>query len=117
VEAPVTGPSWIAVGTLVGAGVLLANFAVFAAASSVESGSLAGSCGASVGRFCTDAQVSALAAENLVADISWIGAAAVGAAGLIFLFVLPPERGPLPAAAVAPMFGPGPGGLVVGGRF
>lgn len=116
-EGPVTGPSWAAVGTLAGAGVLLANFGVFAALSTVESDALASACGSSAGRYCAADQTSALAAYNIVADVSWIVGSAAAVAGLILLFALPPERGPIPAVALVPVLGPEGAGLAIGGRL
>jgi hypothetical protein len=89
---------------------LLANFGVFAGLSSLEAGSLSSSmCGAA--RACTSGQTSTLTAYNIVADASWIAGAAAATLGLIFLFALPSERGPLPTAWIAP------GGLAMGGPW
>ncbi|MBZ0120378.1 MAG: hypothetical protein K8H88_25525, partial [Sandaracinaceae bacterium] len=100
-----------------GAGVLLANFGVFAALSTVESDALASACGSSAGRYCAADQTSALAAYNIVADVSWIVGSAAAVAGLILLFALPPERGPIPAVALVPVLGPEGAGLAIGGRL
>jgi hypothetical protein len=112
-EPPATGPSWVSIGTLIGAGVLLANFGVFAALSTVEAGSLGSGCG--LARACTSAQTSALSAYNIVADISWISGAALATLGVIFIFALPPERAArtAPAAWIMPTLG----GVAMGGRW
>jgi tetratricopeptide (TPR) repeat protein len=100
------------IGVLVGGGVLLASFGVFAALAAVENDNLASTCAPG----CDAAEVSTLSAFNLVADISWIAGAVVAATGLVLIFVLPGE-GESASAAFAPWVAPGGGGAVAAGRF
>lgn len=100
------------IGLLVGGGVLLANFAVFAGLAAAEDGNLGSSCDTT----CTDDEVSTLATFALVADISWISGAVVAATGLVLLFVLPPE-GDGATAALVPWVTPGAAGIAAAGRF
>jgi len=71
----------------VAAGALAVSFAVAAGLSEAEDRSLAGDCGRDTDfPNCADDQLDALQRRNLVADISWIGAAVAATAGLIVLF-------------------------------
>lgn len=107
------------IGVLIGAGVLLASFGVFAALSEVEDGRLATECGRdNPATTCSDDEVATLQAYNIVADVSWIAGAAAGVAGLIMLFALPAESDDASAEAqVAPWVAPGGAGVTAGGRF
>ncbi len=100
------------VGLLIGGGVLLVSFAVFAGLAAAEDGRLTDTCSPG----CPDDEVATLGAFNLVADISWITGAVVAATGLVLVFALPPE-GDEATAALAPWVAPGGGGLVAAGRF
>jgi hypothetical protein len=108
-----SGPHPAAIGTLIAAGVLAASFGVFAGLSEAEDGSLSSTCG----RSCTDAQVSTLRAYDIVADVSWITAAAAGVTGLVLLFVLPPDGASSNDVALAPWAAPGSAGVVATGKF
>ncbi len=69
------------------AGALAVSFAVAAGLSEAEDRSLAGDCGRDTDfPNCADGELDALQRRNLVADISWIGAALAATAGLIVLF-------------------------------
>ncbi|HJL16262.1 MAG TPA: hypothetical protein RMH99_11435 [Sandaracinaceae bacterium LLY-WYZ-13_1] len=105
-----------AVGTLIAAGVLAASFGVFAGLSEAEDVSLADRCGRDRYRSCGDGDLATLEAYNLVADVSWIGAAAMGVTGLILLFALPAEGGG-DDVAVAPWAHPTAAGGAAMGRF
>lgn len=111
-----TGPPTAAIVTLVAAGVLALSFGGLAIASEVEDQSLASSCGRDAGRWCSAERVSTLEALNVAADASWIGAAALGALGVVLLFALPPERAPA-SARLVPWIGPAGAGLAAGARF
>jgi len=100
------------IGVLVGGGVLLASFGVFAGLAAAEDGNLTSSCG----RSCSPDEVATLQTFNLIADISWIAGAAAAVTGLILLFALPPEGGSA-SAAFAPWVAPGAGGGTIAGRF
>lgn len=100
------------VGVLVGGGILLASFGIFAALATAENGALASSCAPG----CNDAEVSTLSAYNLVADVSWIAGTVAAATGLILIFVLPPE-GDGSGAAFAPWVTPSGAGGAIAGRF
>lgn len=110
--APSGGVHPAGVAVLVGGGVLLASFVVFASLAAAENGSLSSSCSPA----CSDSQVSTLQAFNLVADISWISGAVVAATGLVLLFVLPAEGGGS-ETALAPWIAADGGGVVAAGRF
>jgi len=101
------------VGVLIGGGVLLANFAVFAGLAAAEDGSLADGCSPS----CSDDEVSTLQTFSLVADVSWIAGAVVVATGIVLLLALPAESDADTSAAVAPWVGPDGAGLVLAGRI
>jgi len=101
------------IGVLIGGGVLLANFAVFAGLAAAEDGSLSDGCSPS----CSDDDVSTLRAFNLVADVSWIAGALVVATGVVLLLALPPETDGDATAAVAPWVSPDGAGLVLAGRL
>ena len=105
-----------AIATLVGAGVLFLSFGTFATLTAVEDQSLADSCGRNVGAMCGPEQVGALEAYGVVADVSWIAGAAAAVAGLVLLFVLPPEP-EAPNLAVAPWLAPEGGGAAVWGQW
>lgn len=100
------------IGVLVGGGVLLASFGVFAALATVENDNLASSCAPG----CSDDDVSTLSTFNVVADISWIAGAVAAATGLLLIFVLESE-GEGSSAAFAPWILPGGAGGAVAGRF
>ena len=87
------------IGVLIGAGALLVSFAIFAGLSESEDQSLASSCGRDRGGVCTPSQVGTLEAFNLVADVSWIAGSIAAVAGVVLLFVLPPDREQAPASA------------------
>lgn len=107
-----------AVALLATAGVLAVSFGVFAGLSEKEDRDLADRCGSDAGRTCTDDQVSTLRVYNAVADVSWIGAVATGAAGLTLLFVLRDDDGlEEPGVAGSAWFGGDGGGVLVRGRF
>lgn len=108
-------PPTAGIALLVTAGVLLVSFAVLAPLSEVEDQRLATSCGRERGRTCTD--TTALTALNVASDVSWIGAAALGTAGLILLFALPWEGATRGDVAVLPWASPDGAGLLVGGSF
>jgi hypothetical protein len=101
---------------LIGGGVLLASFGVFAGLAAAEDGNLASRCGRDAGGTCTADDVAMLQTFNLIADISWIAGAVTAATGLILLFVLPAD-GERPSAAVAPWVAPGGAGGTLAGRF
>ncbi len=107
------------IGVLVGAGVLLANFGVFAALSEVEDDRLASECGVDrPDRACTRDEVATLEAYNLVADVSWIAGAAAGVAGLILLLALPAETdGDSDEVTLLPWATPQAAGVSLGGRL
>ena len=114
------GPHPAAIGTLVGAGVLLVAFAVLAPLSYLEDQALASRCGRDTGRFCDPSETTTLEALNIAADVSWIGAAALGVAGIVMLFALPSEELPSeqpPAVAIAPFATPHAAGIAAGGTF
>lgn len=118
--APSPGPHPAAIGTLVGAGVLLVAFAVLAPLSYLEDQALASRCGRDTGRFCEPSETTTLEALNIAADVSWIGAAALGVAGIVMLFALPSEEVPSeqpPAVAIAPFATPHAAGIAAGGTF
>nr|MDQ3037248.1 hypothetical protein [Myxococcota bacterium] len=112
------GPPEAAIGTLVAAGALAAAFVLFAALSEAEDQALASECGRDAGGFCSAERLSTLNGLNIAADVSWIAAAAAGAAGLVMLFVLPPdgtsEDAPL---SVAPWATPTAAGASARGTF
>lgn len=95
------------------AGALLVSFGVFGGLSLAENDRLTSACG----HGCSSAQVATLNTYDIVADVSWIGAAVVGVTGLVLLFVLPPERHEEPALALAPWFTPSGAGIAAGGSF
>lgn len=100
--------------TLVGAGVLLANFGIFAALSEVEDQALATRCGRDVGAVCAPSEVQTLDAFSLVADVSWIAGATAAVLGIVLLLALPSEE-ETTTVAFAPWVTPrGAGGGVVG---
>lgn len=100
---------------LVSAGVLLASFGVFAGLAAAEDAVLASDCGRDAGGICDDGEVEGLAGLNLAADIAWISAAALGVAGLVVLFVVPPEDGM--SLSVLPWATPTAAGVSVGGTL
>lgn len=104
-----------AIGLLIGGGVLLASFGVFAALAAAENGRLEGECGTT----CNDDEVSTLRTFNLVADISWIAGAAVGLTGLVLLFALDggDEERATAGLQLAPYVGGDGAGGVVRGSF
>ena len=114
-EPPATGGVHPAgVGVLVGAGALLVSFAVFAGLSSAEDSALAERCAREA---CEAADVETLNTFNVVADVSWIGAATLGVVGLILLLALPPESASESRVALAPWASPDGAGLAVRGSL
>lgn len=97
----------------VAAGALAVSFAVAAGLSEAEDRSLAGDCGRDTDfPSCADAELEALERRNLVADISWIGAAVLATAGLVVLFTTGgDDEEPQVSASV------GLGSLSLRGRF
>lgn len=117
---PASGVHPAGVGVLIGAGVLLASFGVFAALSEAEDGALASECGRdNPALTCAESRVDTLRIYNTVADVSWIAAAVAGATGVILLFALSPEADPEGASAwMTPYVSPtGDAGVATGGRF
>ena len=100
------------VALLIGGGVLLVNFAVFAGLTAAEDSALSSSCGT----ICSSDQVSGLGALGLVADISWISGALVAATGVVLILALEPGSDEA-SARVAPWAGPDAGGVTVVGAF
>lgn len=112
--APAPAPSGVhpaGIGVLIGAGVLLASFAVFASLSEVEDQRLETTCASG----CADDELSTLGAYNVVADVSWIGAAALGVVGVVLLIALPPESGD--DVAALPWISPDGAGVALAGRL
>ncbi len=106
-------PAAVALGV---AGLGLSLFAIFGGLALAEDGALASSCGTS----CSDAQLSALGAYVVVADVGWITAALGAVAGLVLLFTVgQPSEQPAPVARIAPWLDAehGGGGLVARGSF
>jgi len=87
--APPPGPPDAAIGLLVATGVFLVGFGVFGSLSLVENDRLANSCGSNHGRYCPASSTSTLFVYDVAADVSWIGAAALGAVDLVLWLVLP----------------------------
>ncbi len=100
------------IGVMIGGGVLLASFGVFAALAAAENDNLASSCAPG----CTGDEVSTLSTFDLVADISWIAGAVAATTGLILILVLPGEDEGA-SAAFAPWVAPGGAGGALAGRF
>lgn len=98
---------------LAAAGALLVNFGIFAGLSVSENDRLTSACGTT----CSSDQVASLNTYDIVADVSWISAAAIGVAGLVLLLVLPPDTHEEVSVAVVPWLGPQSGGLSIGGRL
>jgi hypothetical protein len=117
---PETGPPAAAIGVLVAAGALALSFGVFAALSAVEDQRLATTCGRDRGRACDPSVTSTLRAYDIVADVSWIGAAVLGVVDVVLWLVLPGETQSTTTTAslrVRPFASPATGGLVLGGAF
>jgi hypothetical protein len=109
-----TSPSMAGIAMLVVAGVLAANFGVFAGLAVAENDRL----GAACGHGCLPGQVATLNTYDIVADVSWIGAAVAGVTGLVLLFALPPDtHTETTRVAVAPWIAPTGAGLSVGGTL
>jgi len=102
--------------TLVGGGVFLGAFGVFAALSEIEDQRLATRCGRDVGSNCTPSAVQFLERLNVTADVLLIAGGAVAVTGLILLFALPPEQ-PRQDLAVFPWVTPEGAGTGMGGRW
>lgn len=104
----------VAVGLLAGAGALAVSFVVFASLSQAEDNHLSDTCGVA----CSSSQIHKLRVYNAMADLSWTTGLAMGATGLVLLFVLKkhPDAAESAAHASAWVRRDG-GGLVVGGRF
>ena len=105
------------IATLVGAGVLLASFGVFATLSELEDQRLASSCGRDRDAACTPSAVRTLETLNTVADVSWILSAAAAVTGLVLLLALPEEEQARPSLALAPWFLPEGAGAVMVGQW
>ncbi len=109
-----TSPPVIAIVTLVAAGVLAVNFGIFGGLALTESDRLGGACG----HGCLSDQVATLNTYDVVADVSWIGAAVLGVTGLVLLFALPPDTSTEEASvAFAPWMGPTGAGVSAEGTF
>jgi tetratricopeptide (TPR) repeat protein len=109
-----TSPPAVAIALIAVAGVLAINFGVFAGLAFAENDRLNGACG----HGCLSSQVATLNNYDIVADVSWIGAAVIGATGLVLLFALPAdthEEGP--SIAVSPWVSPIGAGLSARGTF
>ena len=100
------------IGVLIGGGVLLASFGVFAALTAVEDANLSSTCDTS----CSEAQVSTLSTFALVADISWIAGAVAAATGVVLVLALPADAEGA-SAALTPFVTAGGGGGTLAGRF
>jgi tetratricopeptide (TPR) repeat protein len=106
-----------AIAAFITAGAGLAAFAVFAGLSEAENRRLAGSCGADVGAFCTDSEVSRLRAYNLVADVG-LAVGLVGAAvGLAWWLLSRRAHGRESSVSLAARAPGGTGGVTLGVRF
>lgn len=113
---PSSGVHPAGIGVLIGGGVLLASFGVFAGLAAAEDGTLASSCGRDAGGTCSPDDVAMLQTFSLIADISWIAGAVTAATGLILILVLPAD-GEGSSAAFAPWVAPGAAGGTIAGRF
>ncbi len=102
--------------TLVGGGVLLGAFGVFAALSEIEDQRLATRCGRDVGSNCAPSTVQFLERLNVTADVLLIAGGAVAVTGLVLLLVLPPER-QTSRLAFVPWVAPDGAGAGVVGRW
>ena len=106
-----TSPPALAIATIVVAGALAVSFGVFAGLGFAENERLTGACG----HGCLSSQVQTLNTYDIVADASWIGAAALGVAGIVMLFALPPDtHEEPPRVAVLPWAAPGGAGIAIG---
>ena len=105
------------IATLVGGGVLLASFGVFATLSELEDQRLASSCGRDRDATCAASSVLTLETLNTVADVSWIAGAAVAVTGLVLLLALDAEEPSRPSVALAPWFLPEGAGAVMVGQW
>ena len=110
-----SGPPVVGIALLAVAGALAINFGIFAGLAFAESDRL----GAACGHGCVSSQGATLNNYDIVADVSWISAALIGATGLVLLLTLPPEthQESAPRVALAPWAGPSGAGLAAGGRF
>ncbi len=117
-EAPADTGGGVPMGAIVSyiaAGVGLATFGVFGSLALAEDSNLAGTCGADMGRTCTENDVSNLKTFSLVADIG-LGVAALGAiVGTVFLLIGGDDDDD--GVAVAPALGPNVVGLSARGTF
>jgi hypothetical protein len=86
---PPPGPPEAAIGVLIATGVFLVGFGVFGSLSLVENDRLANSCGSNHGRYCPPSSTSTLFIYDVAADVSWIGAAALGVIDLVLWLALP----------------------------
>ncbi len=109
-----TSPSALAIATLVAAGVVVVNFGVFGGLALAENDRLGSTCG----RGCSSSQVASLNTYDVVADVSWIGAAVLGVAGLVLFFAVPDTHDePRVSVAFTPWLGPTGAGVSAGGSF
>lgn len=107
-----TSAPMAAIVTLALAGAFAVSFGVFVALSEVEDQRLAGVCGRDAGGWCTASDVSALQVYDVIADVSWIGAAVLAVTGTVLMFALPWETHERPRAAALPWVSPTGAGLV-----
>jgi hypothetical protein len=109
-----TSPPAVGIALLVAAGALAINFGIFAGLAFAESDRLSAACG----HGCVSSQVATLNTYDIVADVSWISAAVIGATGLVLLLALPPDTHTEgPTVAFAPWMSPTGAGLTAGGSF
>jgi hypothetical protein len=108
----VSSPSTLGIALVVSAGVLLASFGIFGGLALAENDHLTSTCGTG----CTSDQVGTLNAYDIVADVSWIAAAVVGATGIALMFAMPDVHEEH-SVALAPWVSPTGAGLSVGGRL
>ena len=101
--------------SLVGGGVLLATFGVFAALSEVEDQALASRCGRDAGASCSPSALETLRSLNTIADVSWVAGAALAVTGVVLLFALPAERSA--DLAFAPWVAPEGAGVTAVGQW
>ncbi|MBX3276188.1 MAG: tetratricopeptide repeat protein [Sandaracinaceae bacterium] len=97
---------------LVAGGALLVTFAILAGVAAAEDARLSDACSPG----CSADDVGTLGALTLGADVAWISGAVAAAAGLVLLFVLPPE-GESAQAALVPFVTPTAAGVSAVGRF
>jgi len=96
--------------TLVGAGMLLGSFGIFAGLSEVEDQALAARCGRDARATCADSAVRNLETLNAIADISLVVGAVAAVTGLVLILALPAEQSR--SLAFAPWIAPEGAGFV-----